>query len=109
MRAVRFRIVRHLVADPGRQDKLSSIGKLGMKLAFDAKQNVTFGTPMIGKVAGAVLDQTHSNGIKVPSTPISHSRFAFVLGGGDFRPGGYSKRDIVHFHIYTPWCDNILT
>ena len=83
MRAMRLRIIRHLVADPGRQDKLPSIGELGMKLAFDAKQNVTFGAPMIGKVAGAVLDQTHSDGIEVPGAPISHSRFAFVLGGGD--------------------------
>jgi len=76
---MRFCIVSYLVACAWSEDECPSVGKLGMKFAFQAQQNVTLGAPMIGKVARAILNHANSNITKLLRAPTGHPGFTFVF------------------------------
>src|SRR5258708_22651869 len=96
-------VVADLVAHPRRQDELAAVFESGFQLAFHAEKNVSFFAPMVGKVAGRIVDHTHPNLIilftEKPRAPIGHAGFAFVLGAFDVRPVGRAKRKCSHLHI----------
>lgn len=58
-RAVGFSVVGDLVAHARLQDKVPSVLQFCVEFAFQTKQDVPLGTPMIGKIAGGILN--HAN------------------------------------------------
>jgi len=78
---MRLRVVRHLVAHTRRQVKAAAVRQLGLELAGNAKEDMTLLTPVIGSVAGRVLDQPYPNCSELPSPP---SRYCSVrMESGD--------------------------
>lgn len=88
-------MIRHLVTYTGTQCIDTSVLKFGLKLSFDAQQNMPFDTPMIGEVVCRVLNHADSNGTELACPPIGRARLAGMLGLGNRRPVRYAKRDIV--------------
>ena len=77
---MRFGVVGALVRNAGGQRERSAIGKLGIEPAFEAEQDVTLGAPVVGSVAGAVLDHAHPNWREVPGPPDRNAVFAPMPG-----------------------------
>jgi len=63
---------------------------------------MTFLAPMIGQVAGTILNQADSDIVKLLSTPVSHPCFPRMFSRGDLRPNGGAKGDISQVHISLP-------
>ena len=105
MGAMRLRVVGYLVAGASCENEFPAVGKLGMKLALQTEQDMTFCTPMIGKVARAVFHQAHTDIIEMLCTPKRLARLPFVFRRYDLRPIGCAKRNISNFHnspFHTP-------
>lgn len=88
-------MIRNLVTHTGTQRIDSSVLKFGLKLSFDAQQNMPFDTPMIGEVVRRVLNHADSNWAELACLPIGLARLAGVLGLGNLRPVRDAKGDIV--------------
>ena len=97
-------MIRHLVTHTGTQCIDRSVLKFGLKLSFDAQQNMPFDTPMIGKVVRRVLNHADSNGTELACPPIGRARLAGMLGLGNRRPVRYTKRDIVDIQSVALCC-----
>lgn len=95
---MRFCIIRNLITGAGFQDELPAILKLGMQLSFKTKQYVSFRTPMVGEVAGRILDHPDSYRAEVTSPPKRRALFAFMFGLFDLRPIGRAEGNIREFH-----------
>lgn len=95
---MRFGIVGNLIAHSGFQGEPASIVKLGQQLALDTQENVTFDTPMIGTIAGGILNLANANVSKVLGSPEGHPAVALVLGWLYLGPVGNAERDICHLH-----------
>ena len=74
-----FCIVGDLVAGPRREEKFSAIGQLGMELTLQAEQDMSFCTPMIGKVAGTIFDEADTDILKLLCAPECHACLPLVL------------------------------
>ena len=68
-RAVRFRIIRHLVTHARRQGKNAAIFQLGMQLAGQAQQDMAFTAPVVGQVTCGVLHHPHPHRAKLLRAP----------------------------------------
>ena len=97
---MRLRIVRHLVAHARGQQEQVAIRQFGLQFPRDAEENVTLVAPMIGSVAGRVLDQPHSDPPKLLRAPSSHAGLAGVLDGIDLLPISDPKRNLVQVQEY---------
>ena len=97
-------MIRHLVTHTGTQCIDRSVLKFGLKLSFDAQQNMPFDTPMIGKVVRRVLNHADSNGAELACPPIGRASLAGMLGLGNRRPVRYTKRDIVDIQSVALCC-----
>src|SRR5690349_19943030 len=75
-RAMRLGVVRDLVAHAGLERERAPIFQLGMQLAFGAQQVMTLLAPVIGEVAGRVLDHAHTDVAELPRAPVSGAALA---------------------------------
>jgi hypothetical protein len=57
-----------------------------MKLTFEAEQYMSFGTPMVSQITGAVLNHPNPDIPKIPGLPISNTVFPGVFSLLNFRP-----------------------
>ena len=80
---MRFRVIRHLVADARGQNEFPAVGKFGVQFAFEAQQNVSLLAPVIGQVAGTVLDHAHTLAVKLLRAPGCQACFSLVFRGSD--------------------------
>ena len=92
-------IVGYLITHSRLQNELPPISQFGMQFTFQAKQNVTFSTPMISQVARTILHLTHANIIELLCTPLSYSGFTLMLRRRYFRPYRRVEREVFHIHI----------
>src|SRR4051812_3499540 len=60
---------------------------------------MTTAAPVIGKIAGRVLDVANADVAKMKSAPSGHSFFALMFCAGNFAPVRHSKRQIFNFHF----------
>src|SRR5829696_6732505 len=85
-RSVRFLAVRDLVAHPGLEDDDAAVLQLGVDLALEAEHDVSLLAPVIGDVAGRVLDHPDADFAELLRPPEGDSGDAGVLARGDGRP-----------------------
>ena len=88
---MRLSVVCDLIAHPWLENKLSTVFKLCVQLAFHAQQDVAFDAPMIGAIAGRVFDHANANTTKVQRLPISQTAFTIMFGSLYFGPGCCSE------------------
>jgi hypothetical protein len=69
-----------------------------MQLTFEAKQNVPFRAPVIGKIPRGVFDKANPDVTEVPSAPIGRSSFALMLCPLNPRPISGLEWELVHLH-----------
>src|SRR6185503_9666300 len=97
--AVRFRVVRNLVARARLEGEPAAVRKLGVQLAFGAKQDVALDAPVVRNVAGRILDHAHANAAEVARAPVRDPALALMLGGLDLRPVCRAEWDFRHLHV----------
>ena len=56
---MRLGIVSDLITHPWLERKNATVLELGYKLPLDAKQDMTFFTPVVGQIARRILNQAH--------------------------------------------------
>lgn len=100
--AVGLRVVCNLVGSARSKRESSSILKLGHQLTFKAQENVTLDAPMIGKIAGCVLDHSNADGSEVHGPPSGCARLSFVHGRFNPRPIGCHEGNVVDMHGVEP-------
>jgi len=96
---MRFRLVCHLVADARSQDELPAVGQLGVQFPFETQQDVSLFAPVIGHVAGAVLDHAHADAIELLGAPGSHAILSPMFRWSDLRPVRGAEWDVFHVHM----------
>lgn len=84
--------VRNQVAHSSSELKCASVAKFGDDFAVKDEQNVPTIAPMVGVIAGTVLDVSHANIADLQRTPCSHAGFARVLCGWNAFPGDCLER-----------------
>jgi hypothetical protein len=60
-----FSVVRNLVTNARLQDETPTILKFCMQFPLKAKEDVTLRTPMVGEIAGCVLDHAYADWAKL--------------------------------------------
>src|SRR5215213_7491913 len=85
-RSVRLLAVAHLVAHPRLEDDDAAVLQLGVDLALEAEHDVSLLAPMIGDVAGRVLDHPDADFAELLRPPEGDPGDAGVLARGDGRP-----------------------
>lgn len=93
-----LRMVRDLIAHAGFQGELSSVLKFGDQLSFQAKQDVAFRAPMVGKITCRVLDHANPDGAELASAPQGCTGFALLFCRFDQRPVGGAKGNVSDNH-----------
>jgi hypothetical protein len=82
-----------LIAHPRPECERSTIIELGVKLTFDAQENVALGAPVIGPIAWRVLDHSNADTAEMLRSPVGKPALAFMLSVFDSRPVRGSERD----------------
>jgi hypothetical protein len=90
---MRFRVVCNLVTHTWRKREFATVFELGMQRPFDAEKYVPFLAPVVGGVAGRVLDHSNADVPEVLRVPIRNATFAFMLRSFDTRSVGGAERD----------------
>src|SRR5450755_1699865 len=90
--------VRNLVTHAGSQFKTSAIGKRGLEFAPHTKHYVSFGTPMIGGIAGRVFDHPHANLARILGSPEGGAGLTGMFGRRDLSPVRNRMRKAGHLH-----------
>src|SRR3546814_5518190 len=62
--------------------------------SFQAQQDVPLAAPVVGQVAGRILDHAHADIAELARAPIGHAAVAGVFGGFNGLPVGRAKRDV---------------
>lgn len=78
-----FRIVRNLVTNARREDKLATVRKLRLQFALQAQQYVTLLAPVIGQVVRRVFNHPDTDCAKLLRPPESHPGLAVMTRGLD--------------------------
>ena len=93
-----FRIVSDLITEAGLENKFSPVFELGVQLALETQEYVSFLTPVIRQIPGRVFDHADADAFEVPGTPKRDSSFASVFRRLDGRPVSRFKWNVGHFH-----------
>ncbi len=83
-RAVCVGVIGYLIAHTGLQGVGAAIFEFGGELAGHAKQEMPFVTPMIGKVAGRVVDHAHTHVAELLRAPEGFAGCARIFCALDF-------------------------
>ena len=78
-----FCVIGDLVTHPGLEHKGPSIRQLGMQLAFEAEQNMSFDAPVIGQITRRVLDHAYTNLATAGGAPVSHTALPAMFNRGN--------------------------
>lgn len=95
MRAI---IVGDLIAHSCRHCESATVLQLCFQLSIKHEKNVPFAAPVIGEVAGAVLNQAHTDGSTLLRAPSRHASGAAMLLAQNIGPVSNSKRNIADLH-----------
>lgn len=93
-----FCVVGDLITHSGRQNERTTIIEFGLESTVQAEQNVPFATPMIGKIARAVLNHSDSSSAKLAGAPERRTGFAGMESGFYRRPIGGAKWNVGKLH-----------
>lgn len=74
-------IVGNLIAHAWGEYEAAPVLQFRVQFAFQAKQDMAFAAPMIGKVARAVLHDPHTNIPKLSTAPGCRTHFTGMLAG----------------------------
>ena len=96
--SVRFGAIGDLIADARTKLESPAVAKLGFEVAGEAEQNVSLLAPVIGAIAGRVLDHANADPAEFSGAPQRGARFARVFGGRDRGPVRGSKRNFGDLH-----------
>jgi len=96
---MRLRVVRHLIAHAGLQNKCAAVLKLGVQLALQAQQDVSFHAPVVSAIARRVFDHAHSDWAELARAPESDAGFALVRGGGELGPVDGAEGEVGDFQM----------
>ena len=97
--AMRFRVVRNLIAHARLQRELAAVFEFSVQFALGTQEDVALDTPVIGQIARRVLNHANADVPEVLGAPVGQSAFAFVLGSWNLRPFGGAEWDVRHLHI----------
>src|SRR6516165_12236399 len=84
----RIAVIGDLVAHAGHELDLAPVSQLRLELALDHEQDVAAITPVIGEIAGRVIDAAHPDIADLERAPCCHPGRAGMLGHGDRAPIG---------------------
>src|SRR5262249_37570385 len=91
-------IVGDLIALSLLQKERAAVHQLRRHLALHTKDNVTFGAPMIGAVAGRIFDQPYADFPKLSRAPCCVTRLARMGLRRDRFPIRYPKWNFLELH-----------
>jgi hypothetical protein len=83
--------VRHLIAHAGQQLEAAAVAQFGVEFAFQHVEHVAAVAPVIGEIAGRVLDHPDAQIANIQGAPERLTCFARVGGGGNPAPVGDGK------------------
>ena len=86
-------VVTDLVAHARRQGEVAAVLQFGVQLSFQAKQDMALVAPVVGKVAGAVLDLSNPYLAKLASAPVCRTCFTWMRDRFYCRPVRGAKGD----------------
>ena len=92
------RVVGDLVALALLQLDCAAVGQLGRQRALEHQQDVALLAPVIGEVAGRVLDDPHADVVEGPGPPERLARLARMFGALDGFPVGRPEGYLKHKH-----------
>jgi len=95
---MRLGAISHLVAGSGLQHELSAIGEFGVKLAFQAEQDVALRAPVVGQIARRVIDHPNPDGSELTGSPGGDAPFPGMLNRLDGRPFSGAEGNVVNLH-----------
>jgi hypothetical protein len=90
--------VGNLITLARSQSKTLAVGESGYKFAFEAEEDVSFGTPMIRRIAGRVFYDPNANLAEVSCAPEGHAGLAGMLGRNHLSPIRGGEREPRHLH-----------
>ena len=90
--------VGDLIADARSEHEATSVAQLGDELSLQHEEDVPPFAPMVGHVAGRVLDHAHANVADRDGAPSRDAGFARMLGRGNRRPIGGLEGDVLDLH-----------
>src|SRR5215472_11589484 len=97
-RAMGLGVVRHLIGHAGLEHERPAVHQLGVELALETQQHVTLGAPMVGAIAGRVLDHADADASDLARAPVGGARLALVFGALDGCPVGRVEGNAAHLH-----------
>lgn len=98
--SVRFGIICDLIACSRPEDECAAVCEFGVELAFGAQEYVALNTPVIGEIAGRVLDHTHPDIAEILCAPGSQASFALVFRWLYLRPVSDPEGDSRYVHFF---------
>ena len=94
-----FRAISNLIADARTKLKPASVKKFRLEFAGEAKENVALLAPVVGTVAGRILDHADTNRTKLPGTPKSYASLSRMFGGFDCSPIRDTEGELGDLHV----------
>ena len=91
-------VIGNLIAHSRCEPKPSAVGELGLEIAGQTKQHMTFPAPMVRAVARRIFDHSNANRTEMARPPSRRSRFTGVLGRFDRGPVRGTKGDLAQDH-----------
>src|SRR4030095_129749 len=95
---MRFCIIRDLITHTVLERKAAPVFEVGVKFPVHTKNDVTFDTPMIGKVTRRVLNHAHTNASEVLGSPVCAPPLTLVFSRRELRPVRGSEWDACYLH-----------
>ena len=96
---MRLSLIRDLIGDTGGQAKYSAVLKFCVEFTFKAQKDMALLAPVIGEVAGCVLDHPNADGPEVLCAPVGHAGLASMFGRFDVSPVRGLERKIGDLHF----------
>jgi hypothetical protein len=85
-------IITHKITHISAEVYKTAILEFSMHRAFHTKEDMSFAAPMIGLIAGRILNPSYADVIDHLRLPVSHPGFSFVLFFRNRRPVKCLKR-----------------
>src|SRR5258706_10396778 len=94
-----LRAIGDLVAHARGQHERATVGELCVQLAFEAQEDVSLRAPVIGAIAGRVIDHAYANGAEILRAPQRLAGLSWMLRGRHTGPVRGSEGNLRHLHV----------
>src|SRR4051794_32858538 len=100
---MRFGAVGYVIAHAGLQLEMSAVRELGVELALEAQHEVALRAPVVGAIAGRVVEHAQAHVAEMPRSPVRFAGFAGMNRAFDGIPIESAERQTFYLHVqYLP-------